>query len=70
MVGRLPASAGDNRFDLWSEKISYASRQLNPEAEAAETTHLEPVLCNKRSHHDEKSKHLIEDSVQPKIKSF
>ena len=31
---------------------------------------LEPVLCNKRSHHNEKPTHRNEDPTQPKINKF
>ena len=33
-------------------------------------THLQPVLRNKRSHHNEKPTHRNEDPMQPKINKF
>ena len=39
------------------QKIPHAVEQLSPCARTAEPTCLEPVLHNKRSHHNEKSVH-------------
>ena len=54
MVKNLPASGGDmgsipgpGRFRMWCG-------QLSPCTTTAEPMCLEPVLCNKRSHHNEK----------------
>ena len=43
-------------------------RQLSPCATAIEPLSLKPVLCNKRSHLDEKPMHNNKDKAQPKIK--
>ena len=56
-----------HRFDPWSRRIPHAGRQpllrtttVEPvcsgarELELLKPRHLEPVLCNKRSPHDEK----------------
>ena len=41
-------------FKCWSGKIPQATEQLSSQA-------LEPVLCNKRSHHNEKPAHYNEE---------
>ena len=41
-------------FDLWSKKIPRAAEQLSPHTTTTEPTCLEPVLHNKRNHHNEK----------------
>ena len=48
-------------FDLWSGKIPHAGKQLS-------TCALEPVLCSKRSHCNEKPKSHKEDPTQLKKK--
>ena len=48
MVKNPPADAGDVRS--FPRKIPHAMGKLSPCA-------LEPVLCNKRSHHSEKPTH-------------
>ena len=67
-------------FNRWSEKIPHALEQLSPCATATEPVLwsplatqllkpkcLEPMLCNKKSHHNEKPAHCKKDAVQPKI---
>ena len=46
-----------HRFGPWSGKIPHALGQLSPKAATTEPTHVKPVLCNKRSHHNEKHMH-------------
>ena len=45
--------------------LSLRSRALEPQLLKPEL--LEPMLCNKRSHHNEKPVHSNEDPTQPKI---
>ena len=48
-------------FNPWSGKIPHSLEQLNPHTTTTEPVHLEPVLCNKRSYHSEKSMHCNEE---------
>ena len=43
-------------FDPWSRKIPHAGGHLSPCTKTTEPMHLDPVLCNKRSHCSEKPK--------------
>ena len=56
MVNNLPANAGDM---VWEDPICHiAAKPVNPRAAATEVPHaLEPVPCNKKSHHNEKPEH-------------
>ena len=45
-----------HRFDLWSGKIPHALEQLSPQL--LKPVRLELVLCNRRSHHNEKPTYL------------
>ena len=47
-------------LDPWSGKISRAVEQLSPSTRTIEIMHLEPMLCNKRSHWNE-----ITHALQP-----
>ena len=56
MVKNLPASAGDNGFDLWSRKMTHDSEQLSqcataiePALENLEAAATEPTCCTCRS---------------------
>ena len=63
-------------FYPWSRKIPHASEQLSPCATTTEPTchnywsprTLEPVLCSKKRHCNEKPTHHNKDPMQPKIK--
>ena len=46
-----------HRFEPWSRKIPHAAEQLSPCAITTEPAHLEPMLCNKKSHYNEKPAH-------------
>ena len=59
MVKNLPANAGGHGFSPWSRKIPCVSEQLSLSATAPEPTCPELMLCNKRSHHNEKPTHHI-----------
>ena len=48
-------------FEPWSGKIPYAAEQLGPWATTTEPAHLEPVLCNKRGHDNERPVHRDEE---------
>ncbi|KAJ8787868.1 hypothetical protein J1605_005672 [Eschrichtius robustus] len=48
-------------FDPWSRKIPHATEQLSLCARTTEPAHLEPALCNKRSHRNEKPAHRNEE---------
>ena len=48
-------------FEPLSRKIPHAAEQLSLCATATEPAHLEPVLCNKRSHCNEKPMHHNEE---------
>ena len=61
MVKNLPASAGDmglipgpGRSHMWKGNLTYVPQILEPVC-------LEPVLCNKRGHDNEKPKHRNEE---------
>ena len=41
-------------FHPWPGRIPQAAEQRSPRDTASEPTHLEPELCNKRSHHSKK----------------
>ena len=64
-----PANAGGHKFSAWSRKILHAVEQLSPCATTAEPeccnyrnpSALEPALCNKRSHCNEKATHHNEE---------
>ena len=53
-VDKNPCQCRGHRFDPWSEKIPHATGQLSPYTIPAEPTSLKPVLCNERSHCNEK----------------
>ena len=48
-------------FEPWSRKIPHVVEQLNPCATTTEPACLEPMLCNKRSHCNEKLAHRKEE---------
>ena len=48
-------------LEPWSRKIPHAMEQLSPRATTTEPTRLEPVLRNKRSHHNKKPVHRNEE---------
>ena len=48
---RLPVQGTRVQALVW--KIPHAAEQLSPCATTPEPVHLEPVLCNKRSHRDQ-----------------
>ena len=50
----LPANAGDTGSIPWPGKIPCAAEQISPQA-------LELMLCNKRSHCNEKPAHCSEE---------
>ena len=52
VVKNLSASAGDE-FNPWSGKTPHAEKQLS-QTQLLKTVLLEPVLCNKRGHHNVK----------------
>ena len=54
VVKNLPASARGMGLILGPGKITYAAGQLSPGTTITELERLEPVLCNKRSHGNEK----------------
>ena len=58
MVKNPPANAGDKP---WSGKIPHAAEQLSLCTTTTEPARLEPVLCNKRSHRNEKPVHRNEE---------
>ena len=49
-----------HRFDPWSRKIPHATEQLSP-CTKTKPVCLEPVLCNNRSHCNEKPVHCNEE---------
>ena len=65
-----------HRFEPWSGKIPHASEQLSlcatttepvlqsPRGTTPEAQRLEPVLCNKRNHGNEKPAHHNKDPTQ------
>ena len=58
VVKNLPSQCKIHGFDPWSGKIPHATGQLSLKAATTEAhTPLEPILCNKRSHHNEKPVH-------------
>ena len=56
VVRSPPANAVGHGFDPRSGKIPHALEQLSSCTTITEPTYLEPVLCNKRNHHNEMSK--------------
>ena len=56
-VKNLPANAGDTGLDPRSGKIPHGSEQLSLCTTTTEARVPEPVLCNKRSHRNEKTSH-------------
>ena len=48
-------------FEPWSGSIPHASEQLGPRATTTEPLHLEPVLCSRRSYHNERPAHHNEE---------
>ena len=48
-------------FEPWSGKIPHAVEQLGPWATTTEPACLEPVLCNKRGHDNERPAHCDEE---------
>ena len=48
-------------FEPWSGKIPHAAEQLGPWATITEPACLEPVLCNKRGHDNERPAHRDEE---------
>ena len=56
-VKNPPTKGRTLRFDPWSRKIPHAERQLSLCAMTTEPCTLEPMFCNKRSHHSEKPTH-------------
>ena len=79
VVKNPPANAGDTGLSPgpgrshvprgnWArapQLLSLRSRACDPQL--LKPVCLEPVLCNKRSHHNEKPAHSNEDPTQPKI---
>ena len=66
MVKNLLANAEDMGSILGpGTKIPYATEQPSVFAPTAEPVHLEPVLCNKRSHFSEKPVPHKEECLQP-----
>ena len=66
MIKNLLANAEDMGSILGpGTKIPYAVEQLSVFAPTAEPVHLEPVLCNKRSHFNEKPVHHKEECLHP-----
>ena len=73
MVKNPSANAGDHGFEPWSGKIPHAAEQLSPcaqllslhsrarEPQLLKPGSLEPVLCNQRSHRNEKPAHCNEE---------
>ena len=54
VVKKLPAMLETHQFDPQSGKIPHAAEQPSPCTTTTEACTLKPVLCNKRSHLDEK----------------
>ena len=48
-------------FEPWSGKIPHAAEQLGPWATTTDPARLEPVLCNKRGHDNERPVHHDEE---------
>ena len=62
VVKNPPASAGDTGSSPGQgTKIPHAAEQLSPCATTTEPANLEPVLCNERSHRNEKPAHHNEE---------
>ena len=57
VVKHLPANAGDMVLVSGPGKIPHATGQLSPHTTPTEATHTTPMLCSKRSHHNEKPSH-------------
>ena len=60
VIKNPPAQCQGHRFHPLSGKIPHATEQLSPCA-TTEPVNLEPVLCSKRSHHNEKPSHHMEE---------